>query len=144
MDDGQQVPGKAVIIATGAQYRKPTIPNISNFEGAGIYYAATAMERQLCGSEEVAVCRRRELRRPGCGVYLAGKVQPRPHPGARQRLADSMSRYLIRRIEGQPAHRSCGHIRKSWGSKAVVIWSASNGARRIAPTSRRETSATCS
>jgi len=101
MDDGQQVPGKAVIIATGAQYRKPPIPNISNFEGAGIYYAATAMERQLCGSEEVAVVGGGNSAGQAA-VFLAEKCN-RVHILVRgSGLADSMSRYLIRRIEDNP------------------------------------------
>jgi hypothetical protein len=44
-----------VIIATGAEYRKPALDNLSEFEAAGVYYAATAMEAQLCVGEEVVV-----------------------------------------------------------------------------------------
>ena len=49
------VPARAVIIATGAQYRKLPLENLSRFEGAGVYYAASFMEAQLCGGEEVIV-----------------------------------------------------------------------------------------
>ncbi|HEU5258822.1 MAG TPA: FAD-dependent oxidoreductase, partial [Vicinamibacterales bacterium] len=55
MDDGAQVPARTVIIATGAQYRRPAIENLARFEGSGIYYAATEMERQVCAGDEVAV-----------------------------------------------------------------------------------------
>src|SRR6266550_355326 len=55
IDETVRVPARAVIIATGAEYRKPAIENLSQFEGAGIYYAATQMEAQLCGGEEVVV-----------------------------------------------------------------------------------------
>ena len=47
--------GRAVVIATGAEYRKPALENLSRFEGAGLYYGATFMEAQLCVAEEVIV-----------------------------------------------------------------------------------------
>ena len=43
------------MIATGAEYRKPQLKNLSHFEGAGVYYGATFMESQLCLGEEVIV-----------------------------------------------------------------------------------------
>ena len=46
---------RAVVVATGARYRKLDVHNYARFEGQGIHYAATAMEAQLCGAEEVAV-----------------------------------------------------------------------------------------
>ena len=55
MDDGPRASARAVIIATGAAYRKPDIANLSRFEGAGVYYGATPMEAQLCVNEEVVV-----------------------------------------------------------------------------------------
>ena len=53
--DGQRLPARAVIIATGAEYRRLPIDNLSRFDGAGVYYAATSMEAKLCGGEEVIV-----------------------------------------------------------------------------------------
>ena len=53
IDEGLRVPARTVIIATGAAYRKPSIENLSQFEGAGVYYGATFMEAQLCRGEEV-------------------------------------------------------------------------------------------
>jgi thioredoxin reductase (NADPH) len=101
MDDGQQVPAKAIIIATGAQYRKPAIANISTFEGAGIYYAATAMERQLCAGEDVVIVGGGNSAGQAA-VFLAERCS-RVHILVRGAgLADSMSRYLIRRIEDNP------------------------------------------
>ncbi len=44
IDAAVRVPARAVIIATGAEYRKPALPNLPQFEGAGVYYAATPME----------------------------------------------------------------------------------------------------
>ncbi len=53
--NGSRIPGRAIVIATGAQYRKPQLENLSRFEGAGIYYGATFVEAQLCSGEEVIV-----------------------------------------------------------------------------------------
>ncbi len=100
--DGQRLPARAVIIATGAEYRRLPIDGLSRFEGAGVYYAATPMESQLCAGEEVAVV--------GAGnsagqaaVFLAQTAR-RVHMLIRSGgLADTMSRYLIRRIEDHPA-----------------------------------------
>src|SRR5438552_1145985 len=100
--DGQRLPARAVIIATGAEYRRLAIDNLSRFDGAGVYYAATFMEAQLCAGEDVIVV--------GAGnsagqaaVFLAETAR-RVHMVIRSGgLADTMSRYLIRRIEYHPA-----------------------------------------
>jgi len=100
--DGQRLPARAVIIATGAEYRRLPIDRLPRFEGAGVYYAATFMEAQLCAGEEVVVV--------GAGnsagqaaVFLAQAAR-RVHMLIRSAgLADTMSRYLIRRIEDHPA-----------------------------------------
>jgi thioredoxin reductase (NADPH) len=102
IDDGPSVLARAVIIATGAQYRKPPLDNLSAFEGAGVYYAATQMEAQVCGGDEVIVVGGGNSAGQAA-VFLATTAR-RVHmlvrgPG----LADTMSRYLIRRIEENPA-----------------------------------------
>src|SRR5438128_188514 len=99
--DGQRLPARAAIIATGAEYRRLPIENLPQFEGAGVYYAATFMEAQLCADEEVIIV--------GAGnsagqaaVFLAQAAR-RVHMLIRSEgLADTMSRYLIRRIEDHP------------------------------------------
>jgi len=101
MDDGAKVPARTVIIATGAQYRRPAIENLSRFEGSGVYYAATEMERQVCAGEDVAVVGGGNSAGQAA-VFLADKCR-RVHVLVRANgLADSMSRYLIRRIEENP------------------------------------------
>jgi len=101
MDDGGRVPARTVIIATGAQYRRPALANLAQFEGSGIYYAATEMERQVCAGEEVAVVGGGNSAGQAA-VFLADKCR-RVHVLVRgDGLADSMSRYLIRRIEDNP------------------------------------------
>ena len=95
---GAKICSRAVVIATGAQYRKLSVPNFERFENQGIQYAATPMEAQLCRDQEVAVI--------GAGnsagqaaVFLSG-IARHVHLVIRgASLADSMSQYLISRIE---------------------------------------------
>jgi thioredoxin reductase (NADPH) len=55
LENGARIPARTIVIATGAQYRRPPCQNLSRFEGAGVYYGATFVEAQLCGAEEVIV-----------------------------------------------------------------------------------------
>src|SRR5208282_3445577 len=55
LDDGSMLSARAIVIATGAQYKKPAIADLKKFEGQGVYYGATYIESQLCGDEEVIV-----------------------------------------------------------------------------------------
>jgi len=100
MDDGRRIPARTVIIATGAAYRRLALENLSRFEGAGVYYGATFMESQLCRGEEVVVGGGNSAGQ--AAVFLA-QAASRVHMLVRSEgLADTMSRYLIRRIEGSP------------------------------------------
>jgi thioredoxin reductase (NADPH) len=100
--DGQRVPARAVIVATGAAYRRLPIDGLSRFEGAGVYYAATFMESQLCAGEEVVVVGAGNA--AGQAAVFLAQAARRVHMVIRSAgLADTMSRYLIRRIEDHPA-----------------------------------------
>ena len=102
IDDGAACPARAVIIATGAEYRKPPLENLSQFEGAGVYYGATPMEAQLCVGEEVIVVGGGNS--AGQAAVFLAQTARRVHMLVRgDGLADTMSRYLIRRIEDNPA-----------------------------------------
>ena len=102
IDDGARVAARAVIIATGAEYRKPALENLSQFEGAGVYYGATPMEAQLCVGEEVIVVGGGNS--AGQAAVFLAQTARRVHMLVRgDGLADTMSRYLIRRIEDNPA-----------------------------------------
>jgi thioredoxin reductase (NADPH) len=108
IDDGVRVPARAVIIATGAEYRKPALENLSQFEGAGVYYAATAMESQLCVNDDVVVIGGGNS--AGQAAVFLAQTARRVHMLVRgDGLADTMSRYLIRRIEDNPAIRLLAH-----------------------------------
>jgi thioredoxin reductase (NADPH) len=103
IDGGPRVPARAVIIASGAEYRKLSIENLSQFDdGTGVYYAATFMEAQLCGGDEVVVVGGGNSAGQAA-VFLAQSTR-RVHMLVRSDgLADTMSKYLIRRIEEHPA-----------------------------------------
>jgi thioredoxin reductase (NADPH) len=102
IDRGPKVLARTVIIATGAEYRRPTLENLSIFEGAGVYYGATAMEAQLCLGEEVVVVGGGNS--AGQAAVFLGQTTRRVHLLVRRDgLADTMSRYLIRRIEETPS-----------------------------------------
>jgi thioredoxin reductase (NADPH) len=100
--EGRTIPARAVIIASGAEYRKPALENLSKFEGAGVYYGATPMEAQLCVGQDVAIVGGGNS--AGQAAVFLASIARRVHmlvrgPG----LAETMSRYLIRRIEENPA-----------------------------------------
>jgi thioredoxin reductase (NADPH) len=98
MDDGVAVRARTVIIATGAEYRRPALDNLAMFENAGIYYGATRVEAQLCSGEEVVVVGGGNSAGQAA-VFLAQTVR-HVHMLVRSAgLAESMSRYLIRRID---------------------------------------------
>jgi thioredoxin reductase (NADPH) len=102
IDDGLRVSARTIIIATGAAYRKPPCENLSRFEGTGVYYAATFMEGQLCRGEEVVVVGGGNS--AGQAAVFLAQASKRVHMLVRSSgLSDSMSRYLIRRIEQNPA-----------------------------------------
>jgi thioredoxin reductase (NADPH) len=101
IDDSLRVPARTVIIATGATYRKPAIENLSQFEGMGVYYGATFMEAQLCRGEEVVVMGGGNS--AGQAAVFLAQTAKRVHMLVRgSGLAESMSRYLIRRVEQNP------------------------------------------
>ncbi len=101
LDTGERIRTRAVIIATGARYRRPDIPNLERFENLGVYYAATHIEAAFCRGEEVAVVGGGNSAGQAA-VFLSEKVR-RVHMFVRSDgLSESMSRYLIRRIEDNP------------------------------------------
>jgi thioredoxin reductase (NADPH) len=98
LDNGGSVRGRTIIVAAGAQYRKLNLPNLAQFEGTGVYYGATTVEAQLCGSEELAVVGGGNSAGQAA-IFLAG-FSRRVHLLIRGAgLAATMSRYLISRIE---------------------------------------------
>jgi thioredoxin reductase (NADPH) len=97
LGDGRQVRARAVVVATGARYRRPEIPNLTQFEGRGVSYWASPVEAKLCRDEDVALIG---------GGNSAGQAAVYLSSLARQvrilvrgpSLSDTMSSYLIDRI----------------------------------------------
>jgi thioredoxin reductase (NADPH) len=96
----RRIRAHAIVIASGARYRRPAISNLPTFEGAGVSYWASAIEARLCAGEEVALV--------GGGnsagqavVFLAPQVK-KLHLFVRRDLSETMSRYLIDRITALP------------------------------------------
>jgi thioredoxin reductase (NADPH) len=95
---GQTLRSRSIVISTGAEYRQLQLDNLARFLGVGIYYAATSVEARVCKGEEVIIVGGGNSAGQAA-VFLAGTCR-HVHLLVRSAgLADSMSRYLIRRIE---------------------------------------------
>jgi thioredoxin reductase (NADPH) len=100
-ENGPPVPAWTVVIATGAAYRKLPIDNLARFEGVGVYHGATFMEAQLCRGDEVIVVGGGNSAGQAA-VFLAASARHVHLLVRGECLAESMSRYLVRRIEESP------------------------------------------
>jgi len=98
LDDGAEVRARAVVVATGARYRKLDLPRYAELEGNGIYYAATAMEAGLCAGTEVVVVGGGNSAGQAA-VYLSRHVRHVHMLVRGPGLAATMSSYLIERID---------------------------------------------
>ena len=101
LSNGERICARSIIIATGAQYKKLPLPNLSSFEGKSIFYSATKMEAELCKGKSVIVVGGGNSAGQAA-VYLSEHVQKLTILIRRESLAETMSRYLIRRIEESP------------------------------------------
>lgn len=102
LDNGNRLAARAIVISTGAQYNKPRIANLEKFEGQGIYYGATYMESQLCEQEDIVVVGGGNS--AGQAAVFLSQTARKVHMLVRSgQLSDTMSRYLIQRIEENPA-----------------------------------------
>jgi len=99
--DGSEIPARAVIVASGARYRRLPVEDLERFEGAGVYYAATDLEARVCGGAPVLVIGGGNsagqaaiyLAQSNCAVTIAIR---------RPDLTQTMSHYLIERIDADP------------------------------------------
>jgi thioredoxin reductase (NADPH) len=139
LEDGSEIPTRAVIVASGARYRRLAVDDLARFEGAGVYYAATDLEARVCEGQDVVVVGGGNSAGQAA-IYLAQQ-------GSRVRLlirgddlAKDMSRYLIDRIESDPrievstttqvrALAGDGHLAR------VVLVHTPTGERRTIPCS---------
>ncbi|HVE89499.1 MAG TPA: FAD-dependent oxidoreductase [Burkholderiaceae bacterium] len=101
LEEGKSVASRAVVIATGARYRKLDVADYERFEGQGIYYAATAMEQQLCEAEEVVIVGGGNSAGQAA-IFLSRSVEHAHILVRGAGLAATMSDYLVQRIESSP------------------------------------------
>ena len=131
--DGGIVQGNAVVVATGAAYRKLTVPELGRFEGNGVYYGATHLEARLCDGDEIVVVGGGNSAGQAA-VYLSDSARHVHLLVRGAGLADSMSRYLIRRIEESPAITLRPHTQvealEGDGRLQRVGWRRADGADR--------------
>ena len=98
LEDGESIRARAIVVATGARYRKLDVAGYQRFEGAGIYYAATAMEADLCGGDEIVVVGGGNS--AGQAAVFLSRSAGHVHMLVRGAgLAATMSDYLVQRIE---------------------------------------------
>jgi thioredoxin reductase (NADPH) len=101
LKDGSEIPTRAVIVASGARYRRLPVEDLERFEGAGVYYAATDLEARVCAGSPVLVIGGGNsagqaaiyLAQSNCAVTIAIR---------RDDLTQTMSSYLIERIDADP------------------------------------------
>ena len=137
LSNGEVASGRTIIIATGAQYRRLDVPRIEEFEMAGVYYAATQAEAQLCAGDPVVVVG------GGNSAGQAAMFLSRHSPGCRLLirggdLGRSMSRYLVDQIERNPSVEVCLHsevveLAGDRGLEEVTIADNRGGERTTVP-----------
>jgi thioredoxin reductase (NADPH) len=102
LDNGAALTARAIVISSGAQYNKPPLANLKRFEGQGIYYGATFMESQLCEGDDVIVVGGGNS--AGQAAVFLSQTARKVHVLVRAaQLSETMSRYLIQRIDDHPA-----------------------------------------
>jgi thioredoxin reductase (NADPH) len=131
---GEVVNGRTVIVATGAQYRKLDLPDLERHEGAGVYYAATQAEAQLCAADPVLIVG------GGNSAGQAAMFLSRHASSCRllirgADLSASMSRYLIDELDRRQqvellTHSEIVELKGESALEAVVIEDARSGTRR--------------
>ncbi|HEX3547960.1 MAG TPA: FAD-dependent oxidoreductase [Mycobacterium sp.] len=134
MADGSQIVGRAVVLATGARYRKLAARGVEAFEGNGVYYAATYQEALLCGNGPVVIV--------GGGnsagqavLFLASRVARVDLLIRGDDISKDMSRYLVDQLQRHPrvsvhAHTEVREVRGNGWVEDVVVENNQNGQRQ--------------
>lgn len=137
LDDGTEVRGQSVIVATGVEYRRLDVPRLAEFEGAGVYYAASEMEARLCDGDEVVVVGGGNS--AGQAAVFLSRRTSCVHVVIRGNdLAKNMSRYLVERIgltDNITVHRDTvvSALDGDKRLRAVTLRNSSTGEEEIVP-----------
>lgn len=137
LDDGSEIPTRAVVIASGARYRRLAVADLARFEGAGVYYAATDLEARICAGQDVVVVGGGNSAGQAA-IYLAQQGSPVKLAIRGDDLGKQMSRYLIDRIEADDRIEvsRTTEVRALAGDQAlssVVLEHVPTGERRTVP-----------
>src|SRR5215212_2961837 len=140
LEGGQRLRARTVVLATGASYRRLDVARLAEFEGAGVYYAATPVEAQMCGGRRVAVVGGGNSAGQAA-VFLAKHASHVDLLIRRDDLVATMSRYLVDQVDAIPSIELHPHtqIRELHGNgdlEAVTVEQT-----REKTTSRHDTSA---
>jgi thioredoxin reductase (NADPH) len=136
LDDGASLRARAIVIATGARYRKLDVAGYERFDGAGSYYAATAMEAGLCAGDEIVVVGGGNS--AGQAAVFLARTAAHVHVLVRGAgLAATMSDYLVQRIERSDRITLHTHARITAlagdSHLTQVTWSERDGAETTRP-----------
>jgi thioredoxin reductase (NADPH) len=136
-DDGEVIAARALIIATGARYNRLPVDRLAEFQGVGVYYAATQMEGQACTGSPVAIVGGGNA--AGQAALFLSRTSPRVYVLIRSdSLTTSMSRYLIdqidrdHRIEVRPHTEVSGLLGEEQFEGVQLVESASRQKSRLA------------
>jgi thioredoxin reductase (NADPH) len=138
LDNGDRLRASAVVVATGVQYRRLPIDRLAEFEGAGVYYAATDMEARHCrGTEAIIIGGGNSAGQ--AAMYLSRSAQAVRLLVRGRSLASSMSSYLSSRLEADPAitieyEAEVSALHGSEQLEGVTIRNRGSGAERQVPT----------
>jgi thioredoxin reductase (NADPH) len=134
----RRIAARSIVLATGARYRKLSVPRLADYEGNGVFYAATAMELRACGTRPLIVG-------GGNSAGQATLFLAEHAVGARLSirggdLGKSMSHYLVERIETDPRIELLLHteVRELLGDdrlEGVVVEDVRDGTRTTLDTS---------
>ena len=105
LSNGNTATGRTVVIATGAQYRRPDVPRLEEFEGGGVYYAATQAEAQLCADEPIVIVGGGNS--AGQAAMFLSETSPVRLLIRGGDLGKSMSRYLVDQVERRDSIQLC-------------------------------------
>ena len=128
--NGHDIRARAVVVASGARYRRPAIGNLADFEGRGVWYWASAVEARLCVGEEIALVGGGNSAGQAA-VFLSSHVAKVRMMVRGDGLAASMSRYLIDRIGAAP------NIDLMCHTEVVSLAGGDNGLAEVAWRDRR-------
>jgi thioredoxin reductase (NADPH) len=106
LDSGITLRARSIVLATGASYRRLAVPRLEQFEGAGVYYAATEVEAQMCEQSPVVVVGGANSAGQAA-VFLARRVGRVSLVVRGGDLAARMSRYLVDQVQDEPAIDVC-------------------------------------